>query len=282
MDFTPYQLNIAGRLMDLSRPQVMAIINITPDSFYSGSRLSSDKEVLLSVEKALTDGASLIDVGAYSTRPSAEPITDEEEKERLKLPLQAIRSHFPEAIVSLDTFRAEVARWAVEEMGVKIINDISGGTLDSEMFATVADLQVPYIMMHMRGTPQTMQQLTDYDNLLAELLSFFQKRTAELVQMGAKDIVIDPGFGFAKTLDQNYELLAKMHYLKELGFPILLGVSRKSMLYRLLDITPEEALNATTVVNTLGLLHGANILRVHDVKEAVESVKIFNRYQQFK
>ncbi len=193
--------------------------------------------------------------------------------------MKAIRNHFPEAVISVDTFRAEVARKAVETMGAQIINDISGGMLDPQMFETVAGLQVPYIMMHMRGTPKTMQQLTDYDHLTAEIFDFFEERTARLVEMGAKDIIIDPGFGFAKTLEQNYELLAKMSYFEELGFPLLLGVSRKSMIYRLLDTTPEEALNGTTAVHMLGLLNGASILRVHDVKEAVEAVKIFKQYQ---
>lgn len=275
MDFTPFLLNINGKLLDISAPVVMAIVNITPDSFYSASRIHSEKDVLKSVEKALSDGASILDVGAYSTRPSAKHIAESDEIERLSKPLKAVKSHFPEAIISLDTFRSGVARWAVENYGVNIINDVSGGTLDDYMFETVADLQVPYILMYMRGTPQTMQTLTDYENLMSDILRFFEQRTTQLVHLGVKDIVIDPGFGFAKTVEQNYELLAKMSYLKELGFPILAGLSRKSMIYKLLGTTPEQALNGTTALNMVALQNGANILRVHDVKEAVETVKLY-------
>ncbi len=281
MDFIPFQLNIKGKLFDLTRPVVMAIINVTPDSFYSLSRHSAEKDVLKSVEKALKDGAEIIDVGAYSTRPTSRHISEEEEIERLHKPLKSIQSHFPEAVVSLDTYRSGVARWAVESFGVSIINDVSGGTLDDFMFETMADLQVPYILMHMKGTPQNMQEHTDYDDMLSEIMAFFEKRIAQLIHLGVKDIIVDPGFGFAKTTDQNYELLAKMYYFKELGFPILHGISRKSMIYKLLDTTPEEALNGTTALNVLGLINGANILRVHDVKEAVEAIKIFEKYNYF-
>lgn len=281
MDFIPFQLNINGRLLDLSTPNVMAIVNVTPDSFYGLSRMGTEKDVLKTVEKALADGASMIDVGAYSTRPTSKHISEEEEIDRLAKPLKAIRSHFPEAVISLDTFRSGVARWAVENFGINIINDVSGGTLDDHMFETAADLQIPYILMHMRGTPQTMQQFTDYDNMMSEILGFFEKKTAQLVHLGVKDIIIDPGFGFAKTTEQNYELLAKMSYFKELGFPILYGISRKSMIYKLLGTSPEEALNGTTALNVLGMINGANILRVHDVKEAVEAVKIFSQYQHY-
>lgn len=280
MDFTPFQLNINGKLLDISTPVVMAIVNITPDSFYSASRLHSVKDVLKSVENALIEGASIIDVGAYSTRPSANHISVADEIERLKKPLNAIKQHFPHAIISLDTYRSEVARWAVENYEVNIINDVSGGTLDDFMFETVADLQVPYILMHMRGTPQTMQSMTDYENLMSDILRFFEQRTTQLVHLGVKDIVIDPGFGFAKTMEQNYELLAKMSYLKEIGFPILAGLSRKSMIYKLLENTPEEALNGTTALNMLALLNGANILRVHDVKPAMETIKLYSLYKQ--
>lgn len=281
MDFIPFQLNINGKLLDLSTPVVMAIVNVTPDSFYGLSRKNSEKDVLKAVEKALNHGASMIDVGAYSTRPTSKHISENEEMERLGKPLKAIRSHYPDVVVSLDTFRSGVARWAVENFDVNIINDVSGGTLDDRMFETVADLQIPYVLMHMKGTPQTMQQFTDYEDMMAEILDFFVKRTAQLIHLGVKDIIIDPGFGFSKTTEQNYELLAKMEYFKELGFPILYGISRKSMIYKLLGTTPEEALNGTTALNVLGMMNGANILRVHDVKEAMEAVKIYSLYQRY-
>lgn len=281
MNSTSFQLNLNGKLFDLSEPVVMAIINVTPDSFYSLSRLFSEKDVLNQVEKALEEGAEIIDVGAFSTRPSAKNISEQEELERLWEPLKSIRKHFPDAILSVDTFRAGVARWAVKECNVQIINDIAGGTLDNTMFETVADTGAAYVLTHMRGTPQTMQQLTQYDNMLSEILEFFSKKVAQLVHLGAKDIIIDPGFGFAKTLDQNYELLAKMSYFQQLDLPILYGISRKSMIYKLFGITPEEALNGTTALNLLGLVNGANILRVHDVKEAVETVKIYEKYKSY-
>lgn len=281
MDHLPFQLNVNGKLIDLSRPAVMAIANLTPDSFFTGSRLFTEKDVLTHVGKALEEGADIIDVGAFSTRPSATYISEEEELERLKSPLRAIRKHFPDAIISLDTFRAGIARWGVEECKIDIINDISGGTLDDMMFETVAEMGVAYVLTHTRGTPQTMEQLTQYDNMISDILHFFEKKTTQLIHLGVKDIIIDPGFGFAKTLEQNYELLAKMTYFKELNFPVLYGVSRKSMIYNLLETTPEHALNGTTALNMLGLMNGANILRVHDVKEAVETVKIFGKYRAF-
>lgn len=281
MDHLPFQLNVNGKLIDLSRPAVMAIANLTPDSFFTGSRLFTEKDVLTHVGKALEEGADIIDVGAFSTRPSATYISEEEELERLKSPLRAIRKHFPDAIISLDTFRAGIARWGVEECKIDIINDISGGTLDDMMFETVAEMGVAYVLTHTRGTPQTMQKLTQYDNMISDILHFFEKKTTQLIHLGVKDIIIDPGFGFAKTLEQNYELLAKMTYFKELNFPVLYGVSRKSMIYNLLETTPEHALNGTTALNMLGLMNGANILRVHDVKEAVETVKIFGKYRAF-
>lgn len=281
MAHLPFQLNVNGKLIDLSRPAVMAITNLTPDSFFTGSRLFTEKDVLTHVGKALEEGADIIDVGAFSTRPSATYISEEEELERLKSTLRAIRKHFPDAIISLDTFRAGIARWGVEECKIDIINDISGGTLDDMMFETVAEMGVAYVLTHTRGTPQTMQKLTQYDNMISDILHFFEKKTTQLIHLGVKDIIIDPGFGFAKTLEQNYELLAKMTYFKELNFPVLYGVSRKSMIYNLLETTPEHALNGTTALNMLGLMNGANILRVHDVKEAVETVKIFGKYRAF-
>lgn len=273
----PYSLNLRGRLLDLSTPRIMAIINVTPDSFYGGSRNRTEKEVLKSVEKALTEGASILDLGAYSTRPGAAQVSEHEEIERLTGPLKIIRKEFPDAFLSVDTFCSGVARYVVDEFDVEIINDVSGGTLDERMFSTLAELGAAYVLMHMRGTPQTMQQLTNYDNMMAEILSFFEKRTSQLIQLGVKDIIIDPGFGFAKTLDQNYELLAKMDYFTELNFPILAGISRKSMIYKLFQSTPEEALNGTTALNTIALLNGANILRVHDVKEAAEVIRIVGK-----
>jgi len=281
VDLSTFQLNLSGKLFDLSTPVVMSIINVTQDSFYSLSRFFGEKEILNQVEKSLEEGASIIDVGAYSSRPSAKFVSEQEEMVRISEPLIAIRKHFPEAILSVDTFRSSIARWAVEECNVQIINDISGGSLDANMFETVADIHAAYILMHMRGNPQTMQQLTDYDNLMADLLGYFSGKINQLVHLGVKDIIVDPGFGFAKTLDQNYEVLAKLHYLLQLEHPILCGISRKSMIYNLLDITPEESLNGTTALNMLCLLNGANILRVHDVKAAVEAVKIFEKYKTF-
>lgn len=282
MDFKPHQLNINGQLIPLDKPIVMAIINFTPDSFYKSSQITSIESLLENVDKAIRDGATIIDVGAYSSRPSAEPLAVEDEKRRLEIALGAIRKQFPNIIISLDTFRADVAKWAADEYGIEIINDISGGDMDENMFETVAKLQVPYIMMHMRGTPQTMQQLTDYEHLISDIFRSFERKTAKLIDLGVKDIVIDPGFGFAKTLDQNYELLANLSLYKELGCPVLVGMSRKSMLYNLLEISSEEALNATSVVNTLALLGEANILRVHDVKEAVETIKLYEQYQKYR
>lgn len=274
----PYQLNLQGKLLDLSTPQVMGIINVTTDSFFTGSRFISEKEILQQAEKALSEGASVLDIGAYSTRPNATPVSEQEEVERLQVALKAITSHFSDAFLSVDTFRSNVARFAVENFGVHIINDVSGGSLDNQMFNTVAQLGVVYVLMHMRGTPETMQQMTDYEHITSDIIQYFEKKIAQLVHLGVKDVIVDPGFGFAKTLEQNYEILSKLSYFKELDFPILAGISRKSMIYKLLDIAPEEALNGTTVLNTLALINGANILRVHDVKEAMESIKIVQQY----
>ena len=274
----PFCFNFRGKLFDFSTPQVMAIVNVTPDSFYSASRFISEKEVLIYVEKALNEGAKIIDIGAYSTRPFASQISEKEEIERLTFSLKTIRSQFPDILLSVDTFRSNVAKFVVNEFDVQIINDVSGGTLDEKMFETVANLNVAYVLMHMRGTSETMLQMTDYKNLTSEIIHFFENRISALNHLGVKDIIIDPGFGFAKTMEQNYELLSKLNYFKELGFPILVGISRKSMIYKLLENAPEEALNGTTALNTLALLNGANILRVHDVKEAVETIKIVQKY----
>lgn len=278
----PTLLKIKGQLIDFRQPMVMGIINITPDSFYSGGRAFTDKSILSQVTACVEQGAALLDVGAYSSRPGAEHVLAEEELRRLDKALHIIRTKYPDAIVSVDTFRSEVARHVVRDYGVQIINDISGGNLDAAMFETIADLGVCYILMHMRATPQDMQQHTSYDNLLAELLHYFQKKLAQLRILGVADVIIDPGFGFAKTLEQNYELLSKMHYLTELNVPLLAGLSRKSMLYTLLETKPEDALNATTAAHMLALVQGARVLRVHDVKPAVETIKIFNQYNQYK
>lgn len=273
-------IHIKDRLFVSETPVVMAILNATPDSFVPSTRLANADEVLHAAERALSDGAQILDIGGYSTRPGAPVVPEEEEWNRVRMAANAIRTHFPEAILSVDTFRAEVARRAVADAGVDIINDISGGQLDDKMFDTVADLQVPYILMHMRGTPATMQTLTDYDDLVSDICAFFQVRLNQLRNLGVRDVILDPGFGFSKTVAQNYELLSRMHELEEiLDCPILAGLSRKSMLYKTLGITQEEALNATTAVNMTALLQGAAILRVHDVKEAVETVKIYNQLQ---
>lgn len=270
----PYTINTNGKLMDLSTPQVMGILNITPDSFYAGSRVEDEAEITRRVTQIISEGADMIDVGAYSSRPGADDITPEEEMKRLRKGLGIVRKLYPEAVVSVDTFRADVAQMCVEEFDVQIINDISGGMLDANMFATVARLGVPYILMHMKGTPQTMQNQPHYDNVVREVMLYFAEKVQQLRDLGAKDIILDPGFGFAKTLEHNYQLMEHLEDLQLLELPVLVGVSRKSMIYRLLDSTPQEALNGTTVLNTVALMKGANILRVHDVKECVEAVRI--------
>ena len=266
--------------MDLSQPRVMGILNVTPDSFYAESRMQTDEAVEKQVMRLLSEGADIIDLGAYSSRPNAEHVSAEEEICRLRRGLEVLRRVAPEAVVSVDTFRADVARMCVEEYGVAIINDIAAGEMDAEMFSMVARLGVPYVMMHMQGTPQDMQLNPHYDNLLKEVMLYFAEKVDRLRQMGVKDIVLDPGFGFGKTLDHNYELLSQMEELACFGLPLLVGISRKSMIYRLLDSTPQEALNGTTVLNTIALLKGAHILRVHDVKPAVEAVKIVEKMRQ--
>lgn len=252
----------------------MGILNITPDSFYEGSRSRQEKEILEKAEKMLKDGADILDIGGYSSRPGAAEISPQEEWQRIDKATTLILKHFPQAILSIDTFRAEVARKAVGE-GVCIINDISGGELDPEMFATVAELQVPYILMHMRGTPQNMKDLNQYDHLLDEIFDYFANKLNKLRQLGVNDIVVDPGFGFAKNIAQNYEILRNLDYFSALGVPLLSGLSRKSLIYKPLHMGPSEALNGTTVLNTISLMHGASLLRVHDVKEAAEAVKLF-------
>jgi dihydropteroate synthase len=270
------QIKLNNQLIDLSTPIVMGIVNATPDSFYKGNRFTTDRAILHCVEKILKHGGTIVDIGGYSTRPSADvPLPDDEIK-RVSEAIEVILKEFPDVIISVDTFRSAVVREVVRNYKVAMINDVSGGTLDGLMFETVADLDVAYVLMHMRGTPQTMQSQTNYDDIISEVFHFLEKRIAQLHLLGVNDIVIDPGFGFAKTLEQNYLLLNKMAYFQELNVPVLAGLSRKSMLYNLLGTDAEGALNATTAVNMIALMNGASILRVHDVKEAIEAIKIYN------
>ena len=267
-------LNVNGRLLDLSTPCVMGILNVTPDSFYSGSRMQTEEEIEARIRQILDEGAAIIDVGAYSSRPNADHVPAEEEINRLRRGLEVLRRTAPDAVVSVDTFRADVARMCVEEYGVAIINDIAAGEMDTDMFRTVVELNVPYVMMHMQGTPQNMQQHPHYDNLLREIFLYFARKVQQLRDLGVKDIVLDPGFGFGKTLEHNYRLMAHLEEFRLFELPLLVGVSRKSMIYRLLDTTPQKSLNGTTVLHALALMKGADILRVHDVRQAVEAVKI--------
>jgi len=270
-------LNDVGRLLDFSSPQVMGILNVTPDSFYDGGRYHTINRALKQCARMLQEGAAVIDLGAYSSRPGARFISEEEEIKRILPLLKVIKKEFPNAVISIDTFRALVAELSVQE-GAQMINDISAGELDSTMFATVARLKVSYILMHMKGNPQTMCEYAQYgEDILVELYSYFVRKIEQLRKLGVLDLIIDPGFGFAKTLEQNYELLNRLDALNELKLPMLVGVSRKTMIYKLLGITPAEALNGTTVIHTMALLKGANLLRVHDVKPAVEAVRIFNQ-----
>ena len=277
MNSVQKQLNLKGRLIDLTVPKVMGIVNITPDSFFSGSR-SSKKTILSRVEETLSQGGEMLDIGGYSTRPSAEFVSQDEEIKRLSEILEVILKEFSDALISVDTFRSQVARHVVTNYSVAMINDVGGGTLDDLMFETVAELQVAYVLMHTRGTPQTMQQMTDYKDVVAEVMLFLEKRLAQLRLLGVNDVVIDPGFGFAKTLEQNYLLLKNLSYFEALNAPLLAGISRKSMIQKLLDVDAENALNGTTAANMLALMGGASILRVHDVKEAVQTIKIYNMY----
>ena len=267
-------INVNGSLLDLSVPCVMGILNITPDSFYAGSRMQTEAEIAARAQQILDEGARIIDIGAYSSRPNAENVSPREEMERLRMGLEILRKTQPGAVISVDTFRADVARMCVEEYGVAIINDIAAGEMDADMFRTVVELNVPYIMMHMQGTPQNMQQHPHYDNLLKEVFLYFAQKVQQLRDLGMKDIILDPGFGFGKTVEHNYELLAHLEEFRVFELPLLVGISRKSMIYRLLGNTPQDALNGTTVLDTICLLKGADILRVHDVREAVETVKI--------
>ena len=273
----PYTININGKLLDLSEPQVMGILNITPDSFYAESRKEDEEAIEKRTRQIVEEGASIIDIGAYSSRPGADDVSPAEEMERLRKGLSVVRRLYPEAVVSVDTFRADVAKMCVEEYGVGIINDIAGGEMDKDMFKTVAELGVPYIMMHMKGTPKDMQAAPHYDNMMQEIIGYFARKVQQLRDMGAKDIILDPGFGFGKTIDDNYELMAHLADLRIFELPILVGVSRKSMIYKLFGTTPQKALNGTSVLGTLALERGASILRVHDVKECAEVVEIVKK-----
>ena len=270
-----FTLNCKGRILIIDNPLVMGIINATPDSFFGGSRFNGADEILAEAEKMLNDGAGILDIGGQSTRPGSELISADEEIERVIPAIKAIAKKRPEALISIDTFYSKVAKAAVDA-GASIVNDISAGNMDNKMIATVAELKVPYILMHMKGTPQTMQQNAIYENVTLEVLDHFISKTHELQKAGIVDIIIDPGFGFAKTIDQNFELLKNLSAFKMLDKAIMLGISRKSTIYKTLGVNADEALNGTTVLNTIGLMNGASILRVHDVKEARETVKLFS------
>ncbi|MCK6608361.1 MAG: dihydropteroate synthase [Flavobacterium sp.] len=269
-------INCNGNLIDLSTPKVMGILNVTPNSFYDGGKHKEINSIIHQVDKMLSEGADFIDIGAYSSKPSAEFVSEEEEIKRLVPIVKSLVETFPNIILSVDTFRAQVAKASVEN-GVAMVNDIAAGLLDDKMLETVAELKVPYIMMHMRGNPQTMQSLTQYDDIVKEMIFYFSERIQKARSFGISDIVIDPGFGFAKTLEQNYEVLHKMELFEMLELPLLAGISRKSMIYKVLENSPQEALNGTSVLNTIALQKGAKILRVHDVKEAVECIKLVSK-----
>ena len=270
-------LNLKGNLVSLATPLIMGILNVTPDSFFADSRKQDEAAIDARIQQILSEGGDLIDLGGYSSRPDAAEVTPAEEMRRLEVALSLLQRHYPQVPVSVDTFRADIARRCAEEYGVAMINDISGGELDAQMFSTVADLHIPYIMMHMRGTPQTMQQHCDYTDLMEEIMRYFARKVEQLRLLGVNDIILDPGFGFSKTLAQNYELMAHLDEFKAFDLPLLVGVSRKSMIYKLLGGTPADSLNGSTVLHTYALLHGDNILRVHDVKAAVEVRTIINQ-----
>ena len=276
-----HTLNLRGKLYSLCEPKIMGILNVTPDSFYAESRTSDEEHIAARVQQLMDDGADMIDIGGYSSRSGADDVSLEEEMNRLRRGLRVVRHLYPEVPISVDTFRADVARMCVEEEGADIINDISGGMMDRQMFRTVARLGVPYILMHMQGTPDTMQQAPHYDNLRREVMLYFAERIDRLCQMGAKDIIVDPGFGFGKTLEHNYELFHHLDDFNLFNLPLLVGISRKSMIYKLLGGTPQTSLNGTTVLNTIALMKGVHILRVHDVKEAVEAKRIVMKMKEW-
>lgn len=275
-----HTLNLRGRLLELREPQIMGILNVTPDSIYSDSRTPDEAHITDRVRQMMDEGADMIDIGGYSSRPGADDVTPEEEMDRLRRGLRIVRELYPEVPVSVDTFRADVARMCIEEEGADIINDISGGMMDRQMLRTVARLGVPYILMHMQGTPDTMQVAPHYDNLRREVMLYFAERIDRLCQMGAKDIIVDPGFGFGKTLEHNYELMNHLEDFAVFNLPLLVGISRKSMIYKLTGGTPQTSLNGTTVLNTISLVKGAHILRVHDVKAAAEAKQIYMAMKQ--
>lgn len=281
MKQTTASINLAGNLVQLYKPLVMGILNVTPDSFYPASRTEGDAEIAARAKQIIDEGGSIIDIGAYSSRPGADDVPPEEEMRRLAHALRIIRQAVGDAVCSVDTFRADVARMCVEEYGVAMVNDISGGELDGAMFDTVARLKVPYVLMHMKGTPKDMQHDPAYEDVLGEVMQYLAGKVATLNDKGVSDIVIDPGFGFGKTLDDNYRLMAHLDLFKELGCPLLVGVSRKSMICKLLGITADDALNGTTALDTFALMKGADILRVHDVRQAVEAVEITGKLKQF-
>jgi dihydropteroate synthase len=274
-----HTINCAGTVLDLSQAKIMGILNITPDSFYDGGKTMTESSIINHVSQMIADGADIIDVGGYSSRPGAKEISFEEEKERIDRALRIVRHHFPSQLLSIDTFRADIASIAVKEYGVNIINDISAGDLDDQMISTAARLKVPYIMMHMKGTPRMMQINPEYNDVVKEIISYFTKRIAIARSAGIDDIIIDPGFGFGKTIEHNYTLLRELSLLKILGCPLVVGISRKSMIYKPLGLNPENALTGTTVLHGLTLLNGAVMLRVHDVKEAVQTVRMVELYR---
>jgi len=274
-----FTLNCKGRLLLLDKPIVMGIINATPDSFYSGSRYTGTDAILSVAEKMLNDGASILDIGGQSSRPGSKPVSADEEITRVIRPIEAITKRFPESYISVDTYYSIVAKEAVDA-GAVIVNDISAGKLDDLMIPVVSSLQVPYVLMHMKGTPQTMQEKLHYENISREILDFFINKVQEIREAGITDIIIDPGFGFGKAIGHNFQLLKNFSLFKMLGFPLLAGLSRKSTIYKTLNISPEDSMNGTTVLNTISLLNGASILRVHDVKEAAEAIKLFDAYQK--
>jgi dihydropteroate synthase len=280
MFLKPRYINVGGKLLDLSVPKVMGIINVTPDSFYEGSRFLREEDYLKAAIRMAEDGADILDIGGYSSRPGAENVTPEEEGGRVLKAIRLINRELPDMIISIDTFRADIAKEAVLECGAGIINDISGGEADTRMFNVVELLNVPYIIMHMQGTPGTMQKKPVYDDVVADILRWFGERIARLQSMGVKDLIIDPGIGFGKTISHNFELIRRLGDFSIAGLPILVGVSRKSMIWKTLEINPEESLNGTTVLNTAALLNGADILRVHDVKEALQAVKLVEKLKK--
>jgi dihydropteroate synthase len=271
----PKYINVKGQLLDLEVPKVMGILNITPDSFYAGSRFSIKKEIINAAQKMLEDGADFIDIGGYSSRPGAGKVSVEEEKLRALNAVRYVSKEFPQAVISIDTFRSEVAREAIFDCGAHIVNDISGGEADPEMLNLIEKVNVPYIMMHMKGTPETMQKNPVYEDVVSEILMWFGKKIVRLRAAGVKDIVIDPGFGFGKKPEHNFEILRRLKEFAIAGLPLMVGLSRKSMIWKTLNVTPEESLNGTSALNAVALMNGANILRVHDVREAVETIRLF-------